>query len=130
MLYPRWLRLAPAAVALWVAASWPIGLAVDPGRLKRPGEVAYLLADVGILLPLAIAAAVALHRRSPSSRGLLATMLGALAYDATHFGVRTMQELSITGARLAVSAGLLLLLVAIGVGLHILLGTPRPPAST
>jgi hypothetical protein len=123
---PLWLRLAPAAIILWMVISWPIGLALDPDRLKRPGESAYLVADLAILLPLAVAAAVALRRRSPVSRGLLATMLGALAYDATHFAVRTAQELPTTGARLAVTTGLALLLAAIVLGLRLALGAPRP----
>ena len=29
---PRWLRLLPAAIVLWMATSWPIGLALDPAR--------------------------------------------------------------------------------------------------
>ncbi len=112
---------------LWIVTSWPIGLALDPRRLTRPGEIAYLLADLGILLPAALAAALALHRRSPRSHTILAAMLGALAYDATHFAVRTAQELSTTTARLAVTAGLALLLAAIVLGLRLVLRTVRRP---
>lgn len=118
---PRWLRLTPAAIVLWIAASWPIGLALDPARLQRPGESAYLIADLVILLPLALAAAAALRRRSASARGLLVATLGALAYDATHFAVHTAQEMTTAGGRFAVGAALALLLAGIAAGLRLAL---------
>ena len=127
---PRWLRLAPAAIILWMLTSWPVGLALDPDRLKKPGESAYLVADLAILLPLAVVSAAALRRRSPAARGLLATTLGALAYDATHFAVRTVAELSGTAGRVGVIAGLGLLLAVIVFGLRLVLRTPPSPAAT
>jgi hypothetical protein len=48
----------------------------------------------------------------------LVATLGALAYDATHFAVRTAQELSSGVARLAVIAVLALLLAGIALGLR------------
>ena len=121
---PRWLRLVPAVIILWLVASWPIGLAVDPARLSKPGEVAYLIADLAILLPLALATAIALHRRSIQAAGFLVATLGALAYDATHFAVRTAQEVSSGAVRLALFAGLFLLLAVIGLGLRAALRNP------
>lgn len=117
-LLPRWLRLVPTAIVLWLMASWPIGLALEPARLAKPGELAYLIADLIILLPLALATAWALRRGSDRAAPLLIATLGALAYDATHFAVRTAQELSSGPARLAVAAGLVLLLAGIAVGLR------------
>jgi hypothetical protein len=115
---PRWLRLVPALIVLWLAASWPIGLALNPGRLARPGELAYLVADLAILLPLALATAVALRRGSPRAPSLLVATLGALAYDATHFAVRTAQETPGGMARAGVAAGLCVLLAVIGLGIR------------
>ncbi|MGH7559992.1 MAG: hypothetical protein ACRENB_03125 [Gemmatimonadales bacterium] len=117
---PAWLRLAPAVIVLWVVVSWPVGLWLDPDRLTRPGELEYLLADVGILLPLSLAVLVARRRGSASASGLLAAMLGALAYDVAHFGVRTVRETS-GAARAGVVAALVLLLALIARGLGILL---------
>jgi Kef-type K+ transport system membrane component KefB len=108
----------PAIIILWLVASWPIGLAVDPARLSKPGELAYLGADLAILVPLALATAISLPRRSTLALGFLVATLGALAYDATHFAVRTAQEVSGGMVRLALFAGLLLLLAVIGLGLR------------
>ena len=127
---PRWLRLIPAAIVLWVVASWPVGLALDPTRLHKPGELAYLIADFFILLPLALAAAMALRRRAAVASGLVVATLGALAYDATHFAVRTAQELPTAGGRVAVTAGLAVLLAVIVVGLRLALRHSPPPTRT
>lgn len=127
---PRWLRLIPAAILLWMAASWPIGLALDPARLQKPGELAYLIADFVILVPLAIAAAAALRRRSTTASGLIVATLGALAYDATHFAVRTAQELSTAAGRVAVTAALAVLLAVIAIGLRRALRDLSPPTHT
>jgi Kef-type K+ transport system membrane component KefB len=99
-------------------ASWPIGLAFDPARLSKPGELAYLVADLAILLPLALATVLSLRRRSIHAAGFLVATLGALAYDATHFAVRTAQEITSGTARLALVAALILLLAGIGLGLR------------
>jgi Kef-type K+ transport system membrane component KefB len=119
----------PAAIVLWLAVSWPVGLALDPARLSKPGEVAYLVADLAILLPLALATALSLRRRSVQAAPFLVATLGALAYDATHFAVRTAQEMSSGMARLALVAALILLLAGLGIGLRAALrhlGDSRP----
>jgi hypothetical protein len=119
----------PAVIVLWLVASWPVGLALDPARLSKPGELAYLVADLAILLPLALATALSLRRRSAHAAAFLIATLGALAYDATHFAVRTAQEISSGMARLALVAALILLLVGIGIGLRAAfrhLGGSRP----
>jgi len=108
----------PAIIILWLVASWPIGLALDPARLSKPGELAYLVADLAILLPLALATALALRHGSVQAAVFLVATLGALAYDVTHFAVRTAQEISSGTARLALVAALILLLTGIGIGLR------------
>jgi Kef-type K+ transport system membrane component KefB len=123
---PRWLRLVPPAIVVWLLASWPIGLALDPERLARPGESAYLVADLLILLPLAVATFLGLRRGAAWGVGLLVAMLGALAYDATHFAVRTVAELSNGALRLAVIGGLVVLLVVIGLGVRSALRAMSP----
>lgn len=118
MALPRWLRLLPAGVVLWLVASWPIGLALDPDRFAKPGELAYLVADFAILLPLAIATELSLRAGSRHAAILLAATLGALAYDATHFAVRTGTELSSGTARAGLAVGITLLLLVIVLGLR------------
>ena len=108
----------PAIIVLWLVASWPIGLALDPARLSKPGELAYLVADLAILLPLALATALYLRRQSIHAAGFLVATLGALAYDTTHFAVRTAQEITGGMVRLGLFAGLFLLLAIIGLGLR------------
>jgi hypothetical protein len=124
---PRWLRLAPAVIVLWLVVSWPVGLLVEPDRLTRPGELAYLVADLVILLPLAAGTSLAFRKGSMVAPGLLIATFGALAYDATHFAVRTASELESAAARLGVIAALLLLLTAVGLGLRIALRQPGDP---
>jgi Kef-type K+ transport system membrane component KefB len=115
---PRWLRLVPWAIIVWLAASWPIGLALDPARLSKPGESAYLIADFAILLPLALATALSVRAGSRRAPIFLSATLGALAYDATHFAVRTAAELDSGAARAGLALAITLLLIVIAVGLR------------
>jgi hypothetical protein len=112
---PRWLSAVALVVVLWFLVSWPVGLLLEPGRLGRPGELEYFLADFLILLPLALAALAGLRRRAGWALPLFLLMTGGLAYSALHFTVHLVRGQSSTPARAGLVAGVVLLLAGLAV---------------
>jgi len=112
---PRWLSIVALVVVLWYLVSWAVGLLLEPGRLGRPGELEYFLADVLIMLPLALAAFVGLRRRAGWALPLFLLMTGALAYSALHFTVHLIRSESSGVARAGLVAGAVLLFVGLAV---------------
>jgi len=112
---PRWLSAVALTVGLWFLLSWPIGLLLEPGRLGRPAELEYFLADFLILLPLALAALAGLRRRAGWALPLFLLMTGGLAYSALHFAVHLFRTQSSGVARTGLVAGVVLLLAGLAV---------------
>ena len=111
---PRWLSIVALLVGLWFLVSWPVGLLLEPGRLGRPAELEYFLADFLIMLPLALAAFAGLRRGAGWALPFFLLMTGGLAYSAVHFTVHLIRGQSSTPARVGFAAGGVLLLVVLG----------------
>ena len=109
----RGLAIGMFGLAAWFLVSWPVGLLLAPDRLQRPAELGYLLGDVVVLLPLAVASAIGLLRGRRWASGLSLVVLGGLAYDVVHFGVRSAQEQEAVLVRLAIAAGIVLFLAGL-----------------
>jgi hypothetical protein len=103
----RGLAVGMFGLAAWFLVSWPVGLLLAPDRLQRPAG------DVVVLLPLAVASGIGLLRGRRWASGLSLVVLGGLAYDVVHFGVRSAQEQETVLVRLAIAAGIALFLAVL-----------------
>ncbi len=72
-----------------------------------------MLSDVVIVLPLCLATALGLLRQRRWAPQLLLVTAGAFAFDVLHFGVFTAQARPSALARVAIAAGVMLLLAGV-----------------
>jgi hypothetical protein len=82
--YYRRLRWFLIALLLWFALVWPITAVIDFDYIWNK-ELGYMVGDLLILVPLILLTLYGLRRAKTWATLLVLVVLGALAYDATHF---------------------------------------------
>lgn len=71
-----------------LSVGWGVAMIVSwPAIAASPAMIGYLVADLAVVVPLAILAGVALLWRDPRDLTLLQLALGALAYAVVHCAV-------------------------------------------
>jgi hypothetical protein len=80
-------------LAAVLVVSWAIAIAVSWNHIvSSHTRLGYLIADVGLVMPLCLMSGWGLLGGLSCTRTILPFTLGALAYDAVHFAVYLAQE--------------------------------------
>jgi hypothetical protein len=97
------------AVGVALVIGWPIAIVVNwHDIVSSHARLGYLIADLGLVVPLCFASWQGLLRNAPWGPGVLLVALGAGAYDVVHFTVYLIQvkELLPAAAWVVIGAGI------------------------
>lgn len=77
-----------AFVAFLLGVGWPISALINwADIIHTPARLGYVIADMGLVLPLCILTYMGLQREAAWGPLVSLLAMGALAYDTVHFGV-------------------------------------------
>lgn len=99
----------------WFVVSWSVAIVVDWQRIARSDvEPAYLIGDWGLVVPLCIATSLGLLKRASWAPLLFLVTMGAIAFEALHFGIHLILARFLSIPTPVYVAGILLVLGFVG----------------
>ena len=76
-----------------MVAGWAVAIMISWNHIVTShARLGYLISDLGLAVPLCVAAGLAAVNERPNAGPLTLVCVGALAYDGLHFGVYLIQE--------------------------------------